>query len=343
MRLLTVKNLRKTFAQEKEAIHAVNGVSFHVDKGEIYGLIGLSGAGKSTLIRCLNLLERPDSGEIWFDGIDLAKQSEAVVREKRREMGMIFQHFNLFMRKTVEDNVAYPLRIAGRERHEIKKRAHELIDYIGLSKYTRAYPAELSGGQKQRVAIARALALNPKLLLSDEATSALDPVNTELVLSMLRQVVQDFGIGIVLITHQMEVAKALCGRVAVMENGLIIEENDVETLFLSPKHQATRRLIRGVEDTFAVKHSGAITAGNIYRLGFRRESVRRPLISHISRKYNVDINILAGDINVLQTGDVGYLVVSFEDAGDEEGALKALRENGVELVPLTAEDAVNHL
>ena len=342
MRLLTVKNLRKTFAQEKEAIHAVNGVSFHVDKGEIYGLIGLSGAGKSTLVRCLNLLERPDSGEIWFDGIDLAKQNEAVVREKRREMGMIFQHFNLFMRKTVEDNVAYPLRIAGRDRHASKKRVHELIDYIGLSKYARAYPAELSGGQKQRVAIARALALNPKLLLSDEATSALDPVNTELVLSMLRQVVKDFGIGIVLITHQMEVAKALCGRVAVMENGLIIEENNVETLFLSPKHAATRRLIRGVEDAFS-KHGETIVKGNIYRLGFRRESVRRPLISYISREYNVDINILAGDINVLQTGDVGYLVVSFEDAGDEEGALKALRENGVELVPLTAEDAVNHL
>ena len=189
MRLLTVKNLRKTFAQEKEAIHAVNGVSFHVDKGEIYGLIGLSGAGKSTLVRCLNLLERPDSGEIWFDGIDLTKQNEAVVREKRREMGMIFQHFNLFMRKTVEDNVAYPLRIAGRDRSESKKRAHELIDYIGLSKYARAYPAELSGGQNS-VSPSRALALNPKLLLSDEATSALDPVNTELVLSMLRQVVK---------------------------------------------------------------------------------------------------------------------------------------------------------
>ncbi len=336
MSILTVKHLSKSFPLEGETLRAVDDVSFSVESGEIYGLIGLSGAGKSTLVRCLNLLTRPDQGQIWFDGLNLVEEPEEVLRQKRREMGIIFQHFNLFMRKTVRDNVAYPLRIAGWAKEEIKARVDELLDYIGLKAHAASYPAELSGGQKQRVAIARALALNPRLLLSDEATSALDPVNTELVVTMLRKVVEDLGIAVVLITHQMEVAKVLCDRVAVMEDGKIVEENTVEALFLQPKEAATRRIVRGFDEDIPLEHLTELVSGSVYRLGFRSDSVTRPLISDISRRFDLDVNILAGNINALVTGDVGYLVVSFNgDPDKEETAVKALSEEGVEILRLT--------
>ena len=336
MSILTVKHLSKSFPLEGETLRAVDDVSFSVESGEIYGLIGLSGAGKSTLVRCLNLLTRPDQGQIWFDGLNLVEEPEEVLRQKRREMGIIFQHFNLFMRKTVRDNVAYPLRIAGWAKEDIKARVDELLDYIGLKAHAASYPAELSGGQKQRVAIARALALNPRLLLSDEATSALDPVNTELVVTMLRKVVEDLGIAVVLITHQMEVAKVLCDRVAVMEDGKIVEENTVEALFLQPKEAATRRIVRGFDEDIPLEHLTELVSGSVYRLGFRSDSVTRPLISDISRRFDLDVNILAGNINALVTGDVGYLVVSFNgDRDKEETAVKALSEEGVEILRLT--------
>ena len=336
MSILTVKNLSKAFPLEGDVLKAVDDVSFSVESGEIFGLIGLSGAGKSTLVRCLNLLTRPDQGQIWFDGLNLVDQPEEVLRQKRREMGIIFQHFNLFMRKTVRDNVAYPLRIAGWQKEAIRVRVDELLDYIGLKAHAASYPAELSGGQKQRVAIARALALNPRLLLSDEATSALDPVNTELVVTMLRKVVEDLGIAVVLITHQMEVAKVLCDRVAVMEEGRIVEENTVEALFLQPREAATRRIVRGFDEDISLDHLAELVSGSVYRLGFRSDSVTRPLISDISRRFDLDVNILAGNINALVSGDVGYLVVSFNgDRDKEETAVKALREEGVEILPLT--------
>ena len=336
MSILTVNNLSKSFPLEGEILRAVDDVSFSVESGEIYGLIGLSGAGKSPLVRCLNLLTRPDQGQIWFDGLNLVEQPEEVLRQKRREMGIIFQHFNLFMRKTVRDNVAYPLRIAGWAKEDIKTRVDELLEYIGLKAHAASYPAELSGGQKQRVAIARALALNPRLLLSDEATSALDPVNTELVVTMLRKVVEDLGIAVVLITHQMEVAKVLCDRVAVMEDGKIVEENTVEALFLQPKEAATRRIVRGFDEDIPLEHLTELVSGSVYRLGFRSDSVTRPLISDISRRFDLDVNILAGNINALVTGDVGYLVVSFNgDPDKEETAVKALSKEGVEILRLT--------
>lgn len=334
--ILTVKNLSKAFPLEGTVLKAVDDVSFHVEKGEIYGLIGLSGAGKSTLVRCLNLLTKPDQGQIWFDGLNLVDQPEEVLRDKRREMGIIFQHFNLFMRKTVRENVAYPLRIAGQDKEAIKERVDSLLDYIGLKAHAASYPAELSGGQKQRVAIARALALSPRLLLSDEATSALDPVNTELVVTMLRKVVDDLGIAVVLITHQMEVAKVLCDRVAVMEQGRIVEENTVEALFLQPQEAATRRMVRGFDEDIPLERLAAMTEAPVYRLGFRSDSVRRPLISDLSRRYDLDVNILAGNINALVTGDIGYLVVSFDGNREHEAiALEALQNQGVEIIRLT--------
>ncbi|NLA71341.1 MAG: methionine ABC transporter ATP-binding protein [Clostridiaceae bacterium] len=336
MSILSVKNLSKSFALDGETIKAVDDVTFSVNQGEIFGLIGLSGAGKSTLVRCLNLLTKPDEGEVWFEGLNLVNQAEEMLREKRREMGIIFQHFNLFMRKTVRENVAYPLRIAGKQKFEIDARVDELLDYIGLSAHARSYPAELSGGQKQRVAIARALALNPRLLLSDEATSALDPVNTELVVTMLKRVVEDLGIAVVLITHQMEVAKVLCDRVAVMEQGRIVEENTVEALFLQPREAASRKLVRGFDENIPLEHFASLATGPVYRLGFRTDSVMRPLVSDISRRFDIGVNILAGNINALVSGDVGYLIVSFDD--ESEGvvaAIDSLKGQGVEMIRLT--------
>lgn len=336
MAILEVKNLSKSFPLEGKDLRAVDQVSFSVETGEVYGLIGLSGAGKSTLVRCLNLLTKPDQGEIWFDGLNLVDQPEEVLRDKRREMGIIFQHFNLFMRKTVRDNVAYPLRLWGKPKAEIRARVDELLDYIGLAAHAKSYPSELSGGQKQRVAIARALALKPRLLLSDEATSALDPVNTELVVTMLRKVVDDLGISVVLITHQMEVAKVLCDRVAVMEQGRIVEENTVEQLFLQPREAATRRMVRGFDEDIPMEHLADLTAAPVYRLGFGPDSVKRPLISTLARQYGLDVNILAGNINALVTGDVGYLVVSFDgDRDKEQTALDVLQKEGVEIQRLT--------
>ena len=342
MGILTVKNLSKSFPLEETTLKAVDEVSFSVEEGEIYGLIGLSGAGKSTLVRCLNLLIRPDNGEVWFDGLDLVQQPEDVLRLKRREMGIIFQHFNLFIRKTVFDNVAYPLKLAGRSKAEIKSRVDELLDYIGLTSHAASYPAELSGGQKQRVAIARALALNPRLLLSDEATSALDPVNTELVISMLQRVVEDLGIAVVLITHQMEVAKALCDRVAVMEDGKIVEENTMEALFLQPKEAATRKIVRGFDEDIPLDHFAALSTGPVYRLGFRTDTVMRPLISDVSRRFDIGVNILAGNLNALVSGDVGYLVVSFDDESEAaSSSIRFLQESGVEILQLTNGGAVS--
>ena len=343
MCVIRVEHLKKSFLLDKTVIHAVDDVSFSVDEGEVFGLIGLSGAGKSTLVRCLNLLERPDSGEIWFDGLNLVEQDDSVLREKRCRMGIIFQHFNLYMRKTDREKVAYPLRIAGQRTKEITPRVEELLDYIGLSAHARSFTAELSGGQQQRVGIARAMAMNPRLLKSDEATSALDPVNTELVLSMLRKVVDDLGIAIILITHQMEVAKALCDRIAAMENGKIVEENTVEELFLRPRHAVTRRMIRGFDEDIPLEHFADLTSAPVYRLGFRSQTVTRPLISDISRRFNVDANILAGNINALVGGDVGYLVVSFE--GEEKavrGALSSLHEDGVEILKLEPGNGQNN-
>ncbi len=323
--MLRVEHLSKTYYGEAGEIHAVKDVTFEVAAGEVYGLIGLSGAGKSTLIRCLNLLEVPDTGAIFFDGEDLTKVSLQSLRSRRKEIGMIFQHFNLFVQKTVFENIAYPLHLEKWSKSAIKSRVHELLDYIDLSEKAEVYPAELSGGQKQRVAIARALALSPKLILSDEGTSALDPETTQSILALIKKSVREFGISAVLITHQMEVAKSICDRIAVMEDGRIIEENTVEELFLHPQHERTRRFIQTLSDDLPSESQHVPDSAHsepLYRLAFQNESVVTPIISQVSRKFNIDVNLLAGSINSVKTSEIGYLTVEF--LGDHESVRAAI-------------------
>lgn len=345
--MLEVRNLSKSFVTEAGKIVAVDDVSFTVNDGEIYGLIGLSGAGKSTLIRCLNVLERADSGEIILDGCDLLKISERELERKRRKIGMIFQSFNLFGQRTVEKNVAFPIReLNGRKisKEEIEKRVSELLAFVDLKDKAKAYPSELSGGQRQRVAIARALAMEPSLLLSDEGTSALDPETSQAILDLIKKIVQERGISVVLITHQMEVARSICDRIAVMEGGKIVEENDVEAIFLKPKHPRTRAFIRTLQDEFADISTANLSDGSdgseheklvettLYRLAFVGEAVYVPFMSRLAKNFDLEVNLLEGNINRLHENSVGFLIVSLD--GEENKKLEAiewLRNKGIEV------------
>lgn len=241
--IIRAENISKTFQASNGQVEAVKNISFSIEKGEIYGIIGLSGAGKSTLVRCLNLLERPDEGNVYIAGKNLMKLSSKELRKERQDIGMIFQHFNLLMQRNVVDNICFPLEIAGVGRKEAKKRALELLETVGLSDKAKAYPAQLSGGQKQRVAIARVLANNPSILLCDEATSALDPQTTKSILGLLKEINQKYGITIVVITHEMAVIQAICTRVAVLDHGSLMEEETVEELFRSPKTEEAKKLV----------------------------------------------------------------------------------------------------
>jgi D-methionine transport system ATP-binding protein len=241
--MVRVEHLSKTFSARDERVDAVQDISFSIERGEIFGVIGLSGAGKSTLVRCLNLLERPTDGHVVIDGQDLAELSAKELRLARRQIGMIFQHFNLLMQRSVIKNVCFPMEIAGVKKKEARERAMEYLRMVGLEEKANAYPAQLSGGQKQRVAIARVLAGNPKLLLCDEATSALDPQTTKSILALLKEINERFGITMVVITHEMRVVKEICDRVAVLEKGHLVETGTVEDVFSHPKTQAAKQLI----------------------------------------------------------------------------------------------------
>lgn len=329
--MIRVENLRKDFTVDGKVFHAVDGVSFEVKKGEVYGIIGLSGAGKSTLVRCLNRLEEPTEGRIWIDDVNVTALSEKELLAERKAIGMIFQNFNLFHQKTVYENIAYPLKLLKKTKQEIHERVMQLLEFIDLTDKKNSYPAEISGGQKQRVAIARALATNPKLLLSDEGTSALDPANTKQIIGLLRRAVEQFDMTVIMITHQMEVAKEICDRIAVMENGKIIEENTVENLFRNPKTELTRSFIDSLQREHGEQPVDPdMFSGTVRRLAYGKDTTDAPILSHCSKKFDVDINIISGNINHLTSGSVGYLYVEF--TGDQEEIFKAelyLKENGL--------------
>lgn len=243
MAFVEAEHLQKTFQSKGGPVTALSDVSFSIERGQIFGVIGLSGAGKSILVRCINLLERPTGGRIIVDGKDLMSLSESELRRERRDIGMIFQHFNLLMQRNVLDNVCFPMEIAGVKKAEARKRAMEYLESVGLAEKAGSYPVQLSGGQQQRVAIARVLASEPKLLLCDEATSALDPQTTGSILSLLRKINREYHITMIIITHEMRVIEETCDRVAVLEKGRIVEQGAVEEVFRAPKTRAARRLI----------------------------------------------------------------------------------------------------
>ena len=243
MAIIEVRNLTKTFDEKKSNIHALSDIDLSVEEGEIFGVIGLSGAGKSTLVRCMNLLEKPTSGEVWVDGKNLITLSNKELRFMRREIGMIFQHFNLLMQRNVLDNVCFPMEIAGVKRREAREKAMKYLEIVGLREKANAYPVQLSGGQKQRVAIARTLASNPRIILCDEATSALDPQTTGTILGLLKQINKEYGITIGVITHEMRVVEEICDRVAVLDRGSLAEIGRVEEVFRNPKSNAAKSLL----------------------------------------------------------------------------------------------------
>lgn len=329
--MIEVKNLVKEFKTEDGTFRALDDLSFKVNRGEIYGVIGLSGAGKSTLVRCINRLEEPTSGEIIVDGKSIINLNEKELRAARKDIGMIFQYFNLFMQKTVAENIAYPLLISGVSKADIEKRVDELLNFIDLKDKKNSYPSELSGGQKQRVAIARAIATNPSVLLSDEGTSALDPANTESVLNLLKKIVKEFNMTIIMITHQMEVAKEICDRIAVMQAGKIIEENNTKELFTNPKTSVTRSFIKNLEDEVEEGYvNGNDYKGDVLRLSYADENYDKPILSQCVKKFDIDFSILSGNINKLNISSVGYLTVQILGKEEERAkAIEFLKDNNV--------------
>ncbi|TFY97015.1 methionine ABC transporter ATP-binding protein [Ramlibacter humi] len=325
--------------QHYGGVQALRGIDLAIRPGEVYGVIGRSGAGKSSLVRTINLLNRPTAGRVLVDGQDLTALREPRLREARRSIGMVFQHFNLLSSRTVHGNVALPLELAGIAPLEVKRRVGELLDLVGLAPLRDRYPAQISGGQKQRVGIARALANRPRVLLSDEATSALDPETTRSILALLRQVNRDFGLTVVLITHQMQVIKQVADRVAVLDAGRVVEEGGVIQVFTHPREAVTRSLVEDVvpqalpESVVArirALMSGAATPGQLLRLAFAGEGSDQPLLSELVRRYGLDLNIVHGQVDEIQGRPFGSLAVLARGARESlAAAVDHLRLAGV--------------
>lgn len=325
--IIQIQNLTKRFA----STYALKNVDFRVNAGEIFGIIGMSGAGKSTLIRCLTCLEKPTSGHIFLRGEELTALTGKELRAARRNMGMIFQQFNLFSSRTALDNVCYPLELAGISRKERHARAQELLEIVGLKGREEHYPAQLSGGEKQRVAIARALANSPSVLLCDEATSALDPRTTHSILKLLSELNQTLGLTIVFITHEMEVIKQICTHVAVLEHGEIVEQGTTLDLFSAPKHSTTKRFLQNLTHDIPAYLLPRGEGEEIIRLSFTGNSASQPIISRLIREFSVEVNILLGGIDVLKTGIVGNLVVALSGTAEERAkAHQFLETSGVQ-------------
>lgn len=341
--MITLSNVSKLFRTGKgngDIIHAVNSVNLEINKGEIFGIIGYSGAGKSTLIRMLNGLETPTEGSVVVADNEVSKIKGQKLRKARHEISMIFQHFNLLWSRTVQENISFPLEIAGMGKQERIARVNELIKLVGLEGREKAYPSQLSGGQKQRVGIARALANNPKVLLCDEATSALDPQTTDSILELLVEINQRLGLTIVLITHEMHVIRKICNRVAVMESGRVVEQGPVLEVFRNPKEQMTKRFVQQVTEPEETKETmdhlfERYPAGKVVQLTFVGDHAESPLITKLVRNFELEVNIVQGKISQTRSGSYGTLFIHLD--GNEEEMLRAIeflkaQQVGVEVI-----------
>ncbi|MCD8546910.1 MAG: methionine ABC transporter ATP-binding protein MetN [Aeromonadaceae bacterium] len=337
--MIRLNAVAKTYGAGASAVQALKPVDLQVQQGEIFGVIGASGAGKSTLIRCVNLLERPTQGSVVVDGVTLTELGERQLTLARRKIGMIFQHFNLLSSRTVFQNVALPLELAGQTQAQIRARVSELLKLVGLEGRAQAYPSELSGGQKQRVAIARALAPEPKVLLCDEATSALDPQTTQSILALLKEINQRLGLTILLITHEMEVVKSICDKVAIISNGELIEQGEVAWFFSHAQTELAREFIRStihlpIPEEYQRRLSADATPGSqpLLRLGFTGQSVDAPLISQVSRQYAVDVSILSADIEYAGGVKFGFLLAELlGEPAQTEQAIAFFREHHIQV------------
>ncbi len=318
--MIEIKHLSKTFGVSGGTVDALKDISLTIPDGEIYGIIGMSGAGKSTLVRCINMLERPTSGDILIDGKSMTELSQKELREKRRDITMIFQGFNLLMQRNCLKNVCFPLELAGVKKAEAEKRAAELLELVGLGDKFKSYPAQLSGGQQQRVAIARALATHPKILLCDEATSALDPQTTQSILSLIRDIHDRLGITVIIITHQMSVVEQICTRVAILDGGVVAEEGAVSDVFSSPKSEAAKRLVypEGYQNPVMSGEDGAVI-----RVVFNgANATETPLIAKMAMEENIAASILSASTRSI--GDKAYGNMLLGISGGKEQTQRAL-------------------
>lgn len=309
--MIEIKNLSKSFKTADGSVEALKDVSLTINDGDIYGIIGMSGAGKSTLVRCINMLERPTSGEVLINGTDLAKISTKELRKTRRDITMIFQGFNLLMQRTCLKNICFPLELAGVKADEAKKKALELLDTVGLPDKANAYPAQLSGGQQQRIAIARALATNPKVLLCDEATSALDPKTTHSILELIKDINRKLGITVIIITHQMSVVEDVCNKVAILDDGVVVEEGDVATVFLSPKSAAAKRLVfPDGADEIIENHEGERRIRVVFN---GAPATKTPFIARMAKEKNIEANILSASTKSIGDKMYGNMLLGVPD------------------------------
>lgn len=324
--MIELKDITKTYTHHGKSVNALDAVSLSIAEGDIYGVVGQSGAGKSTLVRCVNLLERPTSGTVTIGGRELTAMNAKDLLAARRDMGMIFQHFNLLSSRTVYDNIALPLELFGISKDEIAKKVKPLLELTGLEDKAKHYPAQLSGGQKQRVAIARALSNSPKVLLSDEATSALDPKTTESILSLLQSINRELGVSILMITHEMEVVKSVCHRVALLEYGQLVEVADVEDFFANPHSDLGKRFVAQsqhfdlpahIADSLVDKNNGR---SPLIKLSFIGSAVESPVISELTRKFDIDVNIVQAKVEHIRTTNIGLMVAELQGSADKTQA-----------------------
>ncbi len=326
--IISLRGIKKHFSTKKGTVEALKGIDLDIKKGEIFGIIGLSGAGKSTLVRCINLLERPEEGQVVVNGTDLMKLSNEGLRQNRRSIGMIFQQFHLLMQRTALENVCFPLEIAKVPQAEARKRAEELLALVGLSDRLESYPSQLSGGQKQRVAIARALATSPQVLLCDEATSALDPNTTKEVLNLLKDINRNLGITVVIITHEMRVIQEICNRVAVLDGGVIAEVDTVEKVFRAPKSKMGRQLVFHESDENREALQGPIE--NSYRITFEGDMTNSPILGNMMLECQAAANILAANTRMIEGKVYGQMIIQLpEDAAKREQMLQYLKNMGL--------------
>ena len=332
--IIQIRDLTKTFGQGADAVHALEHISLNIQKGEIFGIIGLSGAGKSTLVRCINLLERPTAGSVVVDGQEMTQLTDRQLRKARQSIGMIFQGFNLLMQRTALDNICFPLELMGVSKAQARKKARELLEVVGLGDRENAYPAQMSGGQKQRIAIARALATDPKVLLCDEATSALDPTTTLSILELLKDLNQKLGVTVVIITHEMKVVERICHRVAILSGGVVAEQGEVAEIFANPQSEIGRQLVYpgGVK-------LEALRESRVIRIAFNGGSSYEPLMASLAIDCGVKVNILGADTRNIDGKAFGTMLLGLPQ--DPAEAAKAV--NYIQSQPnVTMEEVPDH-
>ena len=326
MSIVKIENLYKTFHTKNGDIQALKDINLSIEQGDIFGIIGLSGAGKSTLVRCINFLEKPTTGRVYFEGTDMGKLNKKDLLKARQSIGMIFQNFNLLEQRNALKNICFPLEIAGVPKAKAEERARELLKLVGLEDREKSYPSQLSGGQKQRVAIARALATNPKILLCDEATSALDPTTTQSILSLLKEINQKMNVTIIIITHEMSVVEKICSKVAVIDNSRIVECGDVKEVYTNPKSDMAKKLIIPKESI-----TRTLKSGSYFRIIFDSHTTHRPILSELVLECNYPINLIYADsLEMLEENALGEMVIEKTGIEETDGKIKAyLKRNNI--------------